>query len=397
MANIKIRTRNSAVAHLVRPRPDRNRALEIFAADGDSFLAYVSADVLDFIKRQAKLAGDDEAIGLLAGRICHDPRSGPYTLVMAVGEARRGEFQATESSVRLLPVGHSSVRRRLEDAYPDREIVGWYHTHPHYQPRFSDVDMGEQATWNDPNYIGIVYSGINKGEPFGVYRGPRASLLRPVRDEGDEDNRIAATVMNHSPQRQPRDLTPRPGPLVLSQDVLTSKHAAPLRARYHKVELLVLAALALVFVGQSFGLFWLHRRVSVAEGRLQELAAVRSTADQSGEKGSAQSSSTPALTPIAVSPSASQSDDKAATTDGPELRPRAKPLTPTTKERQKSRTRKSAVSRLDTPSKDRDRQSRPENRSVKSKTQRAGVKSVETKPLPKVVAPRPAPLPTPRQ
>jgi hypothetical protein len=41
----------------------------------------------------------------------------------------------------------------------------------------------EQSTWGDPNNIGIVFSGTQRDEPFGVYRGPAASLLSRRRAE----------------------------------------------------------------------------------------------------------------------------------------------------------------------------------------------------------------------
>src|SRR6185295_769032 len=102
--------------------------------------------------------------------------------VMAAEGARGLELRSTPTLVELLPTGHARVRRRLEDAHPDREIVGWYHTHPHYNANFSTMDIEEQSTWSDPDHIGIVYSGIDKVEPWGVYRGPRAILLRPEID-----------------------------------------------------------------------------------------------------------------------------------------------------------------------------------------------------------------------
>lgn len=324
MANIKIRTRSGAGQHLVRPRPQEDGQFGLWVSDADHFSAYVHADVLDFIKRNGDTAAPHETIGLLAGRVCHDPVNGPYTLVMAAENAISGEFESGPGHVKLKAIGQTHLRRRLEDAHPDREIVGWYHTHPNYQPVFSPVDAKEQQTWNDQNSIGIVYSTDGSGaESFGVYRGPESVRLRPAREI---PTRTIPTPQQLLPAdgAPPRHLTPRPEPLEIKENVILTAPAA----RAMRMKILIFSLVAIIYLAPVFGLYRLDRRLAFAEGRLHQLSMISPAYERPRETGPAQSSSPPAVT----------SESSTSQTDGPELRVPVKPLTP----RQQSPTRRQA-------------------------------------------------------
>ena len=286
MAYIRIRGRDVSKTHLVRPHPDAT-AFEVFAAS-DGFLAFISREVLDSIKRHAQRTGSKETIGLLSGRTCIDPNAGPYTLVMAAGDAREGEFISSAGDVRLLALGQTKVRRRLENAHPDREIIGWYHTHPTFDPRFSEVDKEEQGRTNDANYIGIVFSGINADEPFGVYRGPNAVLLKRLRQDEPEPLVVPSRSRGyqsipylHSDTAAPaRDQRPAPASPIAQEDEEQSRVVAasiPARRRLPAPSsLLVLAGIFLLSF-QLLGFLWQQRRLSSAEVKLQSLSAAKTT------------------------------------------------------------------------------------------------------------------------
>jgi proteasome lid subunit RPN8/RPN11 len=320
MANITIRTRPSTAAHLLRPRPQDDGPFERWVGDDKKFFVYVHVDVLEFIRNEARRAMPNETIGLLAGRVCEDPQTGPYTMIVAAENARPGEFEASPANVRLRGPGQAHVRRRLEDAHPDREIVGWYHTHPNYPSEFSSVDIQEQRTWSDRNHIGIVYS-TSDSEPFGVYRSPESIRLRPVLNTSIPLPRPVqlltappVTAQVQSPP-VPDYLTPHQGPLGVKNDVLTKTPAA-LASRIHIV---ILSIMAIVIVGQMAYLFRVDRRLSFNEGRMHEVTASRDVLQKIVERLAAQSSSTLAPTATPVESAASESD-------GPELRVPAKPL-----------------------------------------------------------------------
>lgn len=379
MANIKIRARHSAVARLVRPRPAEGGAFEAFISDADGFQAYVHRDVLDLIKQQAERAGDNETIGLLMGRICHDPKSGPYTLIMAADGALDGEFEATASHVKLSAQGHAKVRHRLEAAHPDREIVGWYHTHPHYPPRFSSVDTSEQATWSDADHIGIVYSGIDVDEPFGVYRGPHAKLLRQARPV-QKDNSPA-------PERQsPPPHTPRAESPVLTGD----SAATPLPARQKKLEKALFYTLALLLAVTTGGLFWLHRRVSAIERKLNTVVVAQADNYIRDETHEQPAPGPPPVSTATASLSTSATLPPAEVTlmYEPEVRPPAKPLTPEATPRPKPSRDRDASSLRREQRHNFKKKNQQRNRSRNSRTLRRDDRSKETPTRPQSAVPQ---------
>jgi len=313
--------------------------------------------VLEFIKSEARLAMPNETIGLLAGRVCEDPQSGPYTIIVAAENARPGEFESSPAHVKLREPGQAHVRLRLEDAHPDREIIGWYHTHPGYPSQFSSVDIDEQKTWSDQHHVGIVYSTSDRSEPFGVYRSsdairlhpllsnrgrrlpPAVELRRPVNVLPQVQLRPAAaisppvqwqsptheapTVELPMPGQVSVDLTPRPGPLDAQNNLLTKTPAALPR----RIQIVIMIVMAIMIVGQLVYQFGLDRRVSLNEGRLQEVSASHAILAKFAERLAAQPSSTPAPTPTG---SATRE------TDGPDLRVPSNPLKPETAPRQQS-------------------------------------------------------------
>jgi len=326
MTNIKIRTRQSAVTYLRRPFPVAFSTLKSYVSDRDGFRAYVHRDVLEFIKQEAQRAGDDETVGLLTGRICQDPVHGPYTLVMAADGAREGEFEATPSHVKLLTGGHAKVRHRLESAHPDREIIGWYHSHPHCAAQFSSVDIKEQVTWTDPNHIGIVYSGVDELEPFGFYRGPSAVPLRPTYEDPEVIRRQNDTCfLPPSPKRQ---LTPRPEPNILMRNTPTSGRSTPFKALVARPKRLLMPGMTIILLVVVGTILWLNRRVSLVEAKVLQLTngkteVRKELAEPAQSRSDERRESSPTSSPPV-------SSEKAAVVDSPELAAQAKPLVPTT-------------------------------------------------------------------
>ncbi|HEV2915107.1 MAG TPA: Mov34/MPN/PAD-1 family protein [Pyrinomonadaceae bacterium] len=322
MANFKIKSKNSAPTLLARPRPLGNGSFVTFSSEDDGFRAYVHQDVLDFIAGVARHAEPDEAIGLLAGRICYDPRNGPYTLVMAADGASKEEVEASPSHVRISATGHASVRRRLEDSHPDREIVGWYHSHPHYPARFSLVDAKEQATWNDPNHIGIVFSGTERKEPFGVYRGPGAILLARALDSSS-----APVIEDAAVEETPHFL-----PKVKESPVVHAlPHGARPAVRARKVATVLLWAFALTVIAAVASIIWLHYRVRSLENRRDVSQANRPHEQQPANEPTASASRQAPSTPGASDqplPDDNAAPDNVRMADKPILRTRANPLVP---------------------------------------------------------------------
>jgi proteasome lid subunit RPN8/RPN11 len=259
-------------------RPAGDPGFETFAARRDGFEAYVHRRVLDAISREAAGARPNETIGLLAGRVRRDEK-GPYTLVLAAEGARADELKAGPSHVHISAGGHSRVRRRLEETAHGLDIIGWYHSHPLFTPRFSSVDMTEQSTWPDPNHIGIVVSGLKQEEVFGVYRGPKATLLVPARSprQDDEDDFAVpdASVVEKVLAGDFAERAAQPATATQparAEGALQTPAAldAPAPVRTLPARRFLLPALALVLL--AAGVVWLDRRLRAIEGRLAGVA-----------------------------------------------------------------------------------------------------------------------------
>jgi proteasome lid subunit RPN8/RPN11 len=391
VANIKLRPRPDTITRLVRPRPDGNEAFVTFVSD-DGFGAYVHRDVLNLIGRHARAVAPDEAIGLLAGRICHDPKNGPYTIVMAADSARGGEFESGQGHVELLAVGHDKVRRRLEDAHPDREIVGWYHTHPQYPPVFSSVDAEEQATWNDPGHIGIVYSGIEPSEPFGIYRGPNASLLRRRMERKPGDEIDHSRDAQEEPAREHKQTAQPVTPAPISTQFPKPNGAHATRRRRLKAALLSLAALLLVCLVGS--LYWLHYRVQSVETRLRDMATEKARNASLDNRPEQPRQWVAMPTPVVTPPAdgAGQAE-RPAPLDVPELHIPAKPLSTAVTSGTPS---KPAKRRDDRPQRDERRAKSAKKRQMEKKPAKSSGQAEGGKPGEKSPAPKATPI-SPRQ
>jgi proteasome lid subunit RPN8/RPN11 len=305
MANFRAKTKTGPPSPLVRPRPAENDNFVAFSADGNGFSVYVHRDVLDFIERESRRAAPNEAIGLLAGRVCQDPVYGPYSLVMAADGARPGEVEASPSHVHISADGNASVRRRLEDAHPDREVIGWYHSHPRYPAQFSHVDLAEQSTWSDPHHVGIVFSGTETHEPFGVYRGPNAVRLTRSRvpaQVGVADSlTLSPSLRTEGAEPEPalaeqRRMPERP---KLPVATITPNRRAPTtvitpsdgRDRFAPRLLLII-----LLLGLAIAVVWLHTRLLSIESALPALR--NSTSASPGPVAPAQASAPqPSTTP----------------------------------------------------------------------------------------------------
>lgn len=303
MANFIARTKTGPPSPLVRPRPSENDNFVPFSAEGDGFSVYVHREVLEYIERESRHAAPNETIGLLAGRVCRDPAHGPYTLIMAADSARTDEVEASPGHVHISASGNASVRHRLEETHPDREVVGWYHSHPRYPARFSQVDNAEQSTWNDPNHVGIVFSGTGEPDPFGVYRGPEAVRLsrgRPPRRAADQGLRVESPAPAETLKEQAR----RQGlklPVVTIPPGGRAQVARPALSREPISAPRLLFALLLILL--AAGVVWLHVRVSSIETSLHGAAASAATK--------------PAPTAEAPPPAASPEADAATKQDAP--------------------------------------------------------------------------------
>ena len=176
----------SNVTLLVQPRPRGNSSYVVYADSLDAPEVHLHVRLLEDLRRAALEALPDETIGALLGRPCRDDY-GIYVVVENALTAEPGEHTASRSEARMTDAGHAALHGRAARQHPTLEPVGWWHSHPHGEPRYSAVDRLEQATCTRPYHVGIVVvadrlDGAPSGEAqdagsLGVYVGPAATLL----------------------------------------------------------------------------------------------------------------------------------------------------------------------------------------------------------------------------
>jgi len=184
----------SASALLVQPRPHGNPGYTVYGGLAEAPAVYIHRRVLAQLRTGALEAAPNETIGVLLGRPCRDER-GTYVIVEAAVTARPDEYQGTPGAVRISAAGRNALNRRAGRRYPVLEVIGWWHSHPHGAPRYSGVDLDEQATYPQPYHVGVVVaaqryetepSERRAVDPLGVYVGPGANRLQRIEDGQDE-------------------------------------------------------------------------------------------------------------------------------------------------------------------------------------------------------------------
>jgi proteasome lid subunit RPN8/RPN11 len=105
-----------------------------------------------------------EVGGVLIGQVLQArKRQGQYVVIEDTLEAHHTDFGPAH-----LTFTHDSLvhlNNELDDRYPGRQMVGWYHTHPHM-----DIFLSSQDIWLHSNFF---------GEPWQV-----ALVIEPCSDRG---------------------------------------------------------------------------------------------------------------------------------------------------------------------------------------------------------------------
>jgi proteasome lid subunit RPN8/RPN11 len=100
---------------------------------------FMAQDAYQQIDTHAHSALDMEVGGMLVGQVCYTPIGLPYIVIDAPMPARyvkHGPTHLTFTSDTL-----ADALNRIDDQYPDKKIVGWYHTHPGLSVFMSPTDV----------------------------------------------------------------------------------------------------------------------------------------------------------------------------------------------------------------------------------------------------------------
>ncbi|MBR4517436.1 MAG: Mov34/MPN/PAD-1 family protein, partial [Victivallales bacterium] len=97
----------------------------------------VLQSVINAIKEHGRSSMHKEVCGVLVGNLCWDKEA--YLLIDARIEGKHADHQA--GSVTFTSETWDYIHAELAAKYPEKKIVGWYHTHPGFGIFLSNMDF----------------------------------------------------------------------------------------------------------------------------------------------------------------------------------------------------------------------------------------------------------------
>lgn len=155
-----------------------------WAASHDDHLApqwpniFMTQDVYLKIAEHAESEAEMEVGGMLVGQAYFTPEKEMFIIVEAQLEARHVEHSAvhlTFTSETLM-----DILGRLDDLYPGRRIVGWYHTHPGLSVFLSSMDIWLHTHFfPEPWQVALVVDPYANHGGFFYYPGGGVQYVHP--------------------------------------------------------------------------------------------------------------------------------------------------------------------------------------------------------------------------
>ena len=157
-------------------RPDRDRrwigaSYEVpLPLDLPIFLDLKTADA---IERHALRDTSVELGGILLGKECLDDLTGePFVWVTQSLEAKH--YENTQASFTYTHDSWEEITRERDQAFPDLDIVGWYHTHPDFGVFLSSHDLFIHSNFfGQPLQLAYVVDPIRQTRNFFQWRDGR--------------------------------------------------------------------------------------------------------------------------------------------------------------------------------------------------------------------------------
>lgn len=140
------------------------------------FTVVMKQSALNAIYRHGHSTPEVEVCGVMVGMLCHD-NDGPFLLIEGTIEGLHAEGHA--SRVTFTSDTWSHFHEVLEEKYPERRIVGWYHTHPGFGVFLSGMDMFIHRNFFDlPWQTALVYDPLGGDEGMFIWREGQAARTR---------------------------------------------------------------------------------------------------------------------------------------------------------------------------------------------------------------------------
>jgi proteasome lid subunit RPN8/RPN11 len=206
----------------------------------DRFQALVRQSVLNAVHRHGQSAADIEVCGVLVGNVYHDA-AGPWLYVEHAIEGNGATQRAAQVTFTAETWQH--IQSIMDRDYPDKRILGWYHTHPGFGIFLSDMDVFIQENFfPEPWQIALVYDPKAKEEGLFFWRNGRPDTDRFLLETD------AAVVEHTRTVREAKAVTPRATTGGMVGDITQYVDRLDAIEKRQKLILAVLALLALIAV-----------------------------------------------------------------------------------------------------------------------------------------------------
>lgn len=120
----------------------------------NEFRIFFATEAYDEMKRHANLTSEVELGGVLIGDVCHD-KQGNFLKICGIIPGEHANNYGAQVTFTHETWQH--INEVKDKKYPDKRIVGWYHTHPGFGVFLSDMDKFIQDNFfNLPYQIAVV-------------------------------------------------------------------------------------------------------------------------------------------------------------------------------------------------------------------------------------------------
>ena len=145
------------------------------------YQAIMQKSVLDEIRTHGESAPEKEVCGVLVGSVYENPTAAFVYIDAAV----RGDNAAGRTAqVTFTAETWQHIDRVMEEQYPDKKIVGWYHTHPGFGIFLSEMDLFIQKHFfNAPWQTAFVFDPITGERGLFAWRGGETKRVEFVVDD----------------------------------------------------------------------------------------------------------------------------------------------------------------------------------------------------------------------
>ena len=156
--------------------PAEARQAEFPVKVSNEFRVHFDRKAYDRMKAHAATTSEVELCGVLVGEVCRD-NLGFFLSIIGVIEGEAANNYGAQ--VTFTHDTWSHIHETMDRDYPDRRIVGWYHTHPGFGVFLSKMDMFIQENFfPQPYQVAVVLETKAEVEGCFVWSGGRVEPLR---------------------------------------------------------------------------------------------------------------------------------------------------------------------------------------------------------------------------